>query len=161
MARSLNKVQLIGHLGQDPVSRSSTKGSITTLSVATGESWIDSQTGKRVEDTEWHRVVVFGKIAEVVAQYSKEGHRIYVEGKNRTRTWEDDKGIKRYSTEIVVSSGINGGNVIFLESRNRKESKNNNDVNDHSQHESYNSQDNSSGYADAQGENPDYPSSDA
>lgn len=158
MARSLNKVQLIGRAGQDPVSRSSSKGSITTLSIATGESWTDSQTGKRVENTEWHRVVVFGKVAEAVAQYVKEGSRVYIEGKNRTRAWEDEKGVKRYSTEVVVSSGVNGGSVIFLEPR--KDNQNIN-KNDHSQHEPYNSQDSSSGYADAQGENPDYPSSDA
>lgn len=115
MARSLNKTQLIGNLGADPISRSSkNNNSITTFSMGTGESWIDSQTGKRVERTEWHRVVVFGKIAEVVAEYAKKGHRIFVEGKNRTRSWEDDKGIKRYTTEVVVDIG---GQVIFLEPR--------------------------------------------
>ncbi|AKX52171.1 hypothetical protein AKN92_07635 [Thiopseudomonas alkaliphila] len=115
MARSINKVQLIGHIGGDPTTTAAANGtSITNFSVATGESWIDKNTGQRQERTEWHRVTCFGKIAEIIAQYAKKGTRIYIEGKNRTREWTDEQGIKRYTTEVIVDLS---GQAILLDSK--------------------------------------------
>ncbi|WP_432340205.1 single-stranded DNA-binding protein [Yersinia enterocolitica] len=115
MALSVNKVQLIGYVGGDPATHVATSGTaITNFSLATGESWTDKNTGKRQERTEWHRVTCFGKIAEIIAQYAKKGSRIYVEGKNRTREWTDDQGIKRYTTEVVVDLS---GQAIVLDPR--------------------------------------------
>jgi single-strand DNA-binding protein len=115
MALSVNKVQLIGYVGGDPTTHVATSGTaITNFSLATGESWTDKNTGKKQERTEWHRVTCFGKIAEIIAQYAKKGSRIYVEGKNRTREWTDDQGIKRYTTEVVVDLS---GQAIVLDPR--------------------------------------------
>ncbi|MCL8357087.1 single-stranded DNA-binding protein, partial [Enterobacter hormaechei] len=105
--RGVNKVILVGMLGQDPEVRY-TQGSkaVTTLSLATNESWRDKQTGEMKENTEWHRVVLFGKLAEVAGEYLKKGAQVYIEGQLRTRKWTDQAGIEKYTTEVVV--GQNG-----------------------------------------------------
>ncbi|MFN3769181.1 MAG: single-stranded DNA-binding protein [Ectopseudomonas guguanensis] len=102
MARGVNKVILVGTCGQDPETRYLPSGNaVTNLSLATNEQWTDKQTGQKVEKTEWHRVVLFGKIAEIAGEYLRKGAQVYIEGKLQTREWEKD-GIKRYSTEIIV-----------------------------------------------------------
>lgn len=102
MARGVNKVILVGTCGQDPETRYMPNGNaVTNLSLATSEQWTDKQTGQKVEKTEWHRVVMFGKVAEIAGEYLRKGSQVYIEGKLVTREWEKD-GIKRYTTEIVV-----------------------------------------------------------
>lgn len=106
MARGVNKVILVGTLGQDPDARYLPNGNaVTSLSMATSEKWTDKQSGQPVEKTEWHRVVLFGKVAEVAGQYLRKGSQCYIEGKLKTREWEKD-GVKRYTTEIIVD--VNG-----------------------------------------------------
>ncbi|AIR90484.1 single-stranded DNA-binding protein [Pseudomonas cremoricolorata] len=106
MARGVNKVILVGTCGQDPQTRYLPNGNaVTNLSLATSEAWTDKQTGQKVEKTEWHRVVLFGKVAEIAGEYMRKGSQCYIEGKLKTREWEKD-GIKRYSTEVHVD--ING-----------------------------------------------------
>ena len=103
MARGINKVILVGNLGNDPETRSMPNGSsVTSISIATSESWKDKNTGAQQERTEWHKVVFFGKLAEIVAEYLKKGSSVYVEGSLRTNQWEKD-GQKHYSTEIIAS----------------------------------------------------------
>lgn len=103
MGRSVNKVTLIGTLGRDPEVRFMPNGNaVANLSLATDESYNDKQSGQKVEQTEWHRITVYGKLAEIVQQYLKKGSKAYFEGKLRTREWEKD-GIKRYTTEIIAS----------------------------------------------------------
>ena len=102
---SLNKVTLIGNLGQDPEVRYTTSGAaVTNISLATSESWRDKQTGEQKERTEWHRVVFMGKIAEIAGEYLKKGSSVYLEGKLQTRKWQDQGGQDRYTTEILVDS---------------------------------------------------------
>jgi len=102
MARGVNKVIIVGTCGQDPEVRYLPNGNaVTNLSLATSEQWTDKQTGQKVEKTEWHRVSMFGKIAEIAGEYLRKGSQVYIEGKLQTREWEKD-GIKRYTTEIVV-----------------------------------------------------------
>ena len=102
MARGVNKVILVGTCGQDPEVRYMPNGNaVTNLSLATSEQWTDKQTGQKVEKTEWHRVSMFGKVAEIAGEYLRKGSQVYIEGKLQTREWEKD-GIKRYTTEIVV-----------------------------------------------------------
>lgn len=102
MARGVNKVILIGNLGNDPEVRSTNNGStMTTISVATSESWKDRQTGQQQERTEWHRVVFFNRLAEIARDYLKKGSKVYVEGSLRTRKWQDQNGQDRYTTEIM------------------------------------------------------------
>ena len=102
---SVNKVILIGNLGQDPETKQFDNGMIATASIATSERWTDRNTGERKEHTEWTRVVFNGRLAEVVAQYVKKGDKIYVEGSIRTRKWTDQQtGQERYSTEIRVDT---------------------------------------------------------
>ncbi|RML61248.1 Single-stranded DNA-binding protein [Pseudomonas syringae pv. pisi] len=102
MARGINKVILVGTCGQDPDCRYLPNGTaVTNLSLATSEQWTDKQSGQRVEKTEWHRVSLFGKVAEIAGEYLRKGSQVYIEGKLQTREWEKD-GIKRYTTEIVV-----------------------------------------------------------
>lgn len=104
--RGVNKVILVGTCGQDPEVRYLPNGTaVTNLSLATSEAWTDKQTGQKVEKTEWHRVVLFGKVAEIAGEYLRKGSQCYIEGKLQTREWEKD-GIKRYTTEVVVD--ING-----------------------------------------------------
>lgn len=100
--RGINKVILVGSCGQDPDLRYTPSGkAVINLSVATSEQWTDKQTGQKVEKTEWHRVVLFDKVAEIAGQYVRKGTQVYIEGKLQTREWEKD-GIKRYATEIHV-----------------------------------------------------------
>jgi single-strand DNA-binding protein len=104
--RGVNKVILVGTCGQDPEVRYMPNGNaVTTLSLATSEQWTDKQSGQKVERTEWHRVSLFGKVAEIAGEYLRKGSQCYIEGKLQTREWEKD-GIKRYTTEVVVD--ING-----------------------------------------------------
>ncbi len=124
MARGINKVILIGHVGVDPDVRYMPNGNAaTTLSVATTESWKDKQTGEKQERTEWHRVVCFNRLGEIAGEYVKKGSKLYVEGSLRTRKWQDPQGQDRYTTEIVASD------IQMLDSKGS-----------------------SSGYSDAQGE---------
>ena len=107
MARGVNKVILIGNLGNDPDVRFTPNGSaIANLSLATSESWKDRNTGQQQEKTEWHRVVIFGKLAEIAQQYLRKGSKVYIEGKLQTRKWQGQDGQDRYTTEVVVD--ING-----------------------------------------------------
>lgn len=104
MARGINKVILIGNLGKDPEVRYTAGGSaVANLTVATTESWKDKQTGEKKEATEWHRVVLFGKTAEIAGEYLKKGRSVYIEGRLQTRKYQDKEGVERYSTEIVGS----------------------------------------------------------
>lgn len=101
MARGVNKVILIGSLGNDPEIRYTGDGkAIANLSLATSESWNDKQSGEKKEKTEWHRVVAFGKLAEIIGEYVKKGSKVYIEGKLQTRKWQDKGGETRYTTEI-------------------------------------------------------------
>ena len=109
----LNKVQLIGNLGRDPEIRHAQSGTtIANLSLATTKKWTDRDSGERQERTEWHRVAIFGRLAEVAEKYLSKGSRIYIEGELRTRKWQDQSGNDRYSTEVVVSGF--GGTLIML-----------------------------------------------
>jgi single-strand DNA-binding protein len=101
MARGVNKVILIGNLGQDPETKSLPSGSaVTNIRVATTEGWKDKQTGEKKEATEWHTVVFFDRLAEIAGQYLKKGSKVYIEGSLRTRKWQDKNGNDRYSTEV-------------------------------------------------------------
>ena len=103
MARGINKVILVGNLGKDPETRYMPSGSaVTNLTLATSESWKDKQTGENQERTEWHKVAMFGKLAEIAAEYLRKGSQVYVEGKLRTRKWQDKEGKDRWTTEIVA-----------------------------------------------------------
>jgi single-strand DNA-binding protein len=112
MARGINKVILIGNLGNDPESRVAQSGTqMAMLSIATSESWKDKQTGQQQERTEWHRVIFFNRLAEVCNQYLHKGSKVYVEGSLRTRKWQDQTGADRYTTEII------GSEMQMLDSR--------------------------------------------
>lgn len=103
MAKGINKVILVGNLGNDPdVRYMPNGGAVANVSIATADSWMDKASGQRQERTEWHRVVFFNKLAEIVGEYLRKGSQVYVEGRLQTRKWEKD-GIERYSTEIVAS----------------------------------------------------------
>ena len=103
MAKGVNKVILVGNVGGDPETKAMPSGSmVTNITVATSESWKDKQTGQLQERTEWHRVVFFNRLAEIVSEYVRKGSKVYIEGSLRTRSWEQE-GVKRYSTEIVAS----------------------------------------------------------
>lgn len=102
-SRGINKVILVGNLGQDPDTRSTQGGSIVTqLSIATGEAWKDSN-GQLQERTEWHRIVVWGRLAEIARDYLRKGSKVYLEGRLQTRKWQDKEGRDQYTTEIVAS----------------------------------------------------------
>ena len=102
MARGINKVILVGHLGADPEMRAMPSGtSVANLRIATSESWRDKQSGDQQERTEWHRVALFGRLGEIAAEYLKKGSQVYIEGSIRTRKWQDKHGGERFSTEIV------------------------------------------------------------
>ena len=104
MARGINKVIVVGNLGADPDSRTMPSGNaVTNISVATSESWNDKETGEKQEKTEWHRVVFFGRLAEIASDYLKKGSQVYVEGKLQTRKWEDKERNERWTTEIVAN----------------------------------------------------------
>jgi single-strand DNA-binding protein len=115
MARGVNKVIIVGNLGNDPDTKYMPSGSaVTNLSVATNESWKDKATGEQKDRTEWHRVAMFGRLAEIAAEYLRKGSQVYIEGKLRTRKWQDKQGNDRYSTEVIADemqmlSGRTGG----------------------------------------------------
>ena len=102
MARGVNKVILVGNLGADPETRAMPSGStVANLRIATSESWRDKTSGEQQERTEWHRVALFGRLAEIASEYLKKGSQVYIEGSLRTRKWQDKQGQERFSTEIV------------------------------------------------------------
>lgn len=101
--RGVNKVIILGTLGQDPEVRYMPNGgAVANVSVATSESWNDKATGEKKEQTEWHRVVIFGKLAEIAGEYLRKGSQVYFEGQLRTRKWTDNAGVEKYTTEIVI-----------------------------------------------------------
>ncbi|MEM7432051.1 MAG: single-stranded DNA-binding protein [Pseudomonadota bacterium] len=103
MARGINKVIVVGNLGGDPETRyMPSGGAVTNLTVATNESWKDKQTGEQKERTEWHKVAMFGRLAEIAAEYLRKGSQVYIEGKLRTRKWQDRDGNDRWTTEIIA-----------------------------------------------------------
>lgn len=120
MAGSVNKVILIGHLGRDPEVRSMQNGTkVANLSLATSESWKDKATGERKEKSEWHRVVIFGPLAETAERFLKKGSKVYLEGALQTRKWTDKDGHEKYSTEVVLQGF--GANLTMLDARPRDE----------------------------------------
>lgn len=103
MARGVNKVIIVGNLGGDPETRYMPSGSaVTNFTVATNESWKDKQTGEQKDRTEWHRVAMFNRLAEIAAEYLRKGSQVYIEGKLRTRKWQGQDGQDRYTTEIIA-----------------------------------------------------------
>ncbi|EOW9231246.1 single-stranded DNA-binding protein [Vibrio cholerae] len=107
-SRGVNKVILIGNLGQDPEVRyMPSGGAVANITIATSETWRDKATGEQKEKTEWHRVTLYGKLAEVASEYLRKGSQVYIEGQLQTRKWQDQSGQDRYSTEVVVQ-GYNG-----------------------------------------------------
>ena len=114
MARGVNKVILVGNLGKDPEVKYTASGAaVANITIATSESWNDKQTGEKQEKTEWHRVVFFRRLAEIVGEYLRKGSQVYIEGKLQTRKWQDQSGQDRYTTEIVANEmqmlGSRGG----------------------------------------------------
>jgi single-strand DNA-binding protein len=115
MARGINKVILVGNLGADPETRyTANGGAITNIRLATSEAWKDKQTGENQERTEWHRVVLFGKLGEIAGEYLKKGRQVYIEGSLRTNKYTDKEGVERYTTDIVANEmqmlgGTSGG----------------------------------------------------
>lgn len=104
MARGINKVILVGNTGTDPEVRYMPNGNaVTTLSLATSETWKDKTTGEKQEKTEWHRIVLFNRLGEIAGEYVRKGSKIYVEGSLRTRKWQDQQGQDRYTTEIIAN----------------------------------------------------------
>jgi len=115
MSRGINKVLLIGNLGTDPEVRVLPSGdSVANLSLATSETWTDKPSGETRERTEWHRIVIFGRLAEIAGQYLHSGSRVYVEGKLRTRQYQAQDGSERSTTEVVID---NGGTLLMLDGR--------------------------------------------
>lgn len=130
MARGVNKAIIVGTLGKDPDVKYTAGGSaVVNVSVATNESWKDKNTGENVEKTEWHRIVIFGKLAEIAAQYLRKGQQVYFEGKIQTRKWQDQSGQDRYSTEIVANEmqmlggrpDSSGGTAAFNPNQQRQQ----------------------------------------
>ena len=116
MAGSVNKVILIGNLGKDPEVRSMQNGGkVANLSIATSESWRDKASGEKKEKTEWHRVVIFGNLAEIAEKYLKKGSKVYVCGSLQTRKWTDQSGTEKYSTEVVLQGY--GGELTMLDGK--------------------------------------------
>jgi single-strand DNA-binding protein len=104
MARGINKVILIGNLGNDPeVKYLPSGGAVANFTVATSESWTDKATQQKKEETEWHKIVIYGKLAEIAGEYLRKGSKVYLEGKLKTRKWQDKDGVERYTTEIVAN----------------------------------------------------------
>ena len=115
--RGVNKVILVGNVGQDPETKTTQSGtSITNLSIATSETWKDKTTGQQQERTEWHRVVFFNRLADIASQYLSRGSKVYIEGSLKTRKWQDNNGQDRYTTEIV------GSEMQMLDSRGQAQS---------------------------------------
>jgi len=122
MARGINKVILVGNLGQDPEIRYTANGAaVANITVATSEQWTDRQSGQKQERTEWHRVVLFGRLGEIAGEYLRKGSQVYLEGKLQTRKWQDQNGQDRYTTEIVANElqmlggrgGAGGGSADY------------------------------------------------
>ncbi len=134
MARGVNKVILVGNLGKDPEVRYMPNGgAVANVSIATSEQWKDKQSGEQKERTEWHNIVFYQRLAEIVGEYLRKGSQIYVEGSLRTRKWQDKQGNDRYTTEIIASDmqmlggaqgGGSGGNRSSGESQQRGSSSN-------------------------------------
>jgi single-strand DNA-binding protein len=104
MARGINKVILVGNLGADPETRSLPSGmTVTNIRIATSESWKDKQSGEMKEQTEWHAVALFGRLGEIAGEYLRKGSQVYIEGRLRTRKWQDKQGNDRYTTEIIAN----------------------------------------------------------
>ncbi len=128
-SKGINKVILIGNLGQKPEIRYMSNGKmLTNLNIATSEIWKDKTTGEKREKTEWHKVIIFGKLAEIASKYLHKGSQIYIEGSLQTRKWKDKKGNERYTTEIIVN--MNGtmkmlGNKNNIKYKKNKENKKN------------------------------------
>jgi single-strand DNA-binding protein len=127
MARGINKVILVGNLGQDPETRYMPSGkAVTNLRLATSDSWKDKQTGEQREQTEWHSVVMYDRLAEIAAEYLRKGSQIYIEGRLKTRKWQDKEGKDRYTTEIIASEmqmlGSRGGDRPAAEPRSEPRS---------------------------------------
>jgi single-strand DNA-binding protein len=131
MARGINKVILVGNLGADPDTRYMPSGkAVTNIRIATSESWKDKQTGDQQERTEWHSIVMYDKLGEIAAEYLRKGSQVYIEGKLRTRKWQDKEGKDRYTTEIIADQmqmlggrGGAGGGGSGGESRGSGESR--------------------------------------
>lgn len=124
MARGVNKVILVGNLGQDPEMKYTASGvAIANISVATTENWNDRQSGEKVTKTEWHRVVAFQRLAEIMGEYLKKGSQVYIEGKLQTRKWQDQNGQDRWTTEIVANDmqmlGARGGDAGGFQQQQR------------------------------------------
>lgn len=116
MAGSLNKVMLIGNLGRDPEVRTMQNGGkVANLNLATSESWKDKATGERKEKSEWHRIVIFGQLAEIAERYAKKGSKLYVAGQLQTRKWTDKDGVEKYTTEIVLQGF--GAELVLLDGK--------------------------------------------
>lgn len=114
--RGVNKVILVATLGQDPETKTFPNGGLlTTFSVATSEAWTDKNSGERVEQTEWHRIVTHNKLGEICQQYLTKGSKVYIEGSLKTRQWEDQNGVTRYSTEIVATE------IQFIETKEKQQ----------------------------------------
>src|SRR5579862_4574213 len=126
MARGINKVILIGHLGADPETRAMPSGmTVANMRLATSENWKDKQSGETQERTEWHKVALFGRLGEIAAEYLRKGSQVYIEGRLRTRKWQDKEGRDRYTTEIIANDmqmlggrggGGGGGSGAYAES---------------------------------------------
>jgi len=131
MARGVNKVIIVGTLGQDPEVKYTANGSaVVNVGVATNETWKDKQTGETQERTEWHRIVMFGKLAEIAGQYLKKGSQAYFEGSLRTNKWQDQSGNDRYTTEIIANEmqmlggrGGSGGAPAPVQEQQQSQSK--------------------------------------
>jgi single-strand DNA-binding protein len=129
MARGINKVILVGNLGAEPETRAMPSGmTVCNIRIATSESWKDRQSGEQQERTEWHRVAMFGRLAEIAAEYLHKGSQVYIEGSLRTRKWQDKQGAERYTTEIVASEmqmlgGRGGGAPAADAPRERSEAE--------------------------------------
>lgn len=132
-SRGVNKVILVGNLGQDPEVRYLPNGgAVANITLATSESWRDKATGEQKEQTEWHRVVLFGKLAEVAGEYLRKGSKVYIEGQLRTRKWTDQSGVEKYTTEVLVNvggvmqmlGGKQGGNEQGSSPRNNSQQRN-------------------------------------
>ena len=123
MAGSINKVILVGNLGNDPEIKTTNNGNkVANFSLATSETWKDKQSGEKQEKTEWHRVVIFNQnLAEIVEKYVKKGSKVYVEGSLQTRKWTDDDGQEKRITEIVLSAF--NGNIILLDGKSASKSE--------------------------------------
>lgn len=131
MARGVNKVILIGNLGNDPDIRYTAGGAaVANISLATAESWRDKESGEQQERTEWHRIVFFGRLAEIVGEYLRKGSQVYVEGRLQTRKWQDKEGHDRYTTEIVANEmqmlGSKGGGSSNYEPAPQSQPRQNN-----------------------------------